>query len=403
MSTEVKRKRRDADPVRVYDDGRLWYWSGGKPGQGTRIAERCGTRERAEARAVELRSRLAAAYGLGPQAASVLDQAMQDMLTALRTVGAPEGTLRQYKSNWNRWVPAHIGQKVRCVDVGIEHWAAIFDYANANQASATTVSNIARTLGVLMEWAVDRGYFVSSEPFGDPRRRKTIVKKARMRARIHRAEKCQKYVMAVCPKVPDIEKYAAAFEEVYLGYGRRLVLLAFGTGLRINELLALRHDSINLDTGEVHVDWQLDRYKPWPAVRAPKGGKTRTALLWTCYNHVAATLIEDSLALDPQDADHGWLFPRYRSTSGWADRASKLAREAKMTCDWPWSFHWLRHAFATYSIASKKSGGFNLETTSVQAWLGHARLTTTQDMYVERIADDAPRARRRTRRAPGTS
>ena len=31
--------------------------------------------------------------------------------------------------------------------------------------------------------------------------------------------------------------YAIAFEEVYPGYGRRLVLLAFATGLRINELV----------------------------------------------------------------------------------------------------------------------------------------------------------------------
>jgi len=29
----------------------------------------------------------------------------------------------------------------------------------------------------IMEWAVDRGYFASSEPVGDPRRRRKIAKR----------------------------------------------------------------------------------------------------------------------------------------------------------------------------------------------------------------------------------
>ncbi|MDN5896528.1 MAG: hypothetical protein L0H93_21215, partial [Nocardioides sp.] len=154
MSTEPKTKRRDNDPVRVYPDGRLWYWTGGSPGTGERVPERCGTLAKAEARAAELRTLLARAHGLGPQASSTLDQAMQDMLAAMRTASEPEGSIRQYKSNWNTWVPAEIGAKVRCLDVDIRHWAAIFDRANAEGATEPTIKNIARTLGVLMEWAV---------------------------------------------------------------------------------------------------------------------------------------------------------------------------------------------------------------------------------------------------------
>jgi integrase len=401
VSTETNTKRRDGDPVRVYADGRLWYWTGGRPGVGERIPERCGTLAAAEARAVELRARLVRTQGLGPQAASVLGQAMQDMIASMRTAGDAEGSIRQYKSNWNRWMPAEIAWNVRCLDVDIHHWAAIFDHANAEGASEPTVRNIARTLGVLMEWAVDRGYFASSEPFGDPRRRRKIVKKARRRARIVKAEREERYLFAICPKVSDVEKYAAAFEEVYPGYGRRLVLLAFATGLRINELLALRHDAIDLETGEVQVDWQLDRYNAWPARRLPKGNKTRIAFLWSFYTDVAESLIEDSLALDEDDEHYGWLFPRHRSKTGWADQAGKLAGQARKACDWDWTFHWLRHAFATYSMASKKTGGFKLDPVSVQHWLGHARLSTTQDMYVERQSDDLKIARRRTDSAPG--
>ncbi|WP_445257108.1 ANTAR domain-containing protein [Nocardioides aurantiacus] len=297
-----KTKRRDNDPVRVYDDGRIAYWTGGRPGLGKRVHERCGTREAATARAAELRVLLARVNGLGAHAAGTLDEAMQDMVHAMRAAGDPEGRIRQYRSNWNKWVPAKIGA-TRCLDVDIKQWSAIFDSANAAGASASTVRNVARTLGVVTEWTVDRGYFASSEPFGDPRRRKKIVKRARKRAQINRAEAKCRYLLDTCPTLAEIEKYAAAFEEVYPGYGQRLVLLAFATGLRINELLALRHDSIDLETGEVHVDWQLDRYQAWPARRLPKGGKTRIALLWACYEDVASSLIADSLAVGRDDVE----------------------------------------------------------------------------------------------------
>jgi hypothetical protein len=58
------------------------------------------------------------------------------------------------------------------------------------------------------------------------------------------------------PTAADVDKYAAAFEEKYPGYGARLMRLAFGTGLRINEALAPRWDSIGLDTLNLAVDWQ---------------------------------------------------------------------------------------------------------------------------------------------------
>lgn len=217
MSSEAKTKRRDNDPVRAYRDGRIWYWTGGRPGAGRRIAERHGSFAVAEVRAAELRTRLASTSCLGPKAALFLDQAMQDMVRDMRAAGGPEGSIRQYNSNWNTWVPEDIGAKVRCLDVDIRHWTAIFTYANANGASESTVKNIARTLGVFIDWAVDRGYFVSSEPFGDPRRRRRIVKKARKRALVATAEDDTRSPVASCPTLADVERYAAAFEKVYPG------------------------------------------------------------------------------------------------------------------------------------------------------------------------------------------
>lgn len=84
---------------------------------------------------------------MGPLAGVNLDQAMREMVIAMGESGDEEGSIRQYRSNWNVKVPEPVG-KVRCLDVDIKHWAAIFDYATRQKASETTVKNIARTLGV---------------------------------------------------------------------------------------------------------------------------------------------------------------------------------------------------------------------------------------------------------------
>ena len=359
--------RRDLDPVRVYADGRICYWTGGVPGQGKRRIQRCGTRENAEAEATRLRAKLALMHGAQPEVFTTVDAAFQAMLISMRKNNRPAGTISQYKSNWNVWVPELVGTS-RCIDVEIRHWSAIFDYAVQNAASKSTVKSIARTVSAFTTWAVDHGYFVDAEPFGEPRRRRSIVKRAYNTA--PSAGSDDVVTLNRCPSVADIQKFAAAFEEQYPGYGERLVLLALGTGLRINELLALRHDSIDLDTGVVAVISQLDRSNPWPATVPPKGEKTRVAFMWTATADIARSLIADSLERPAEDPHHGWLFPRYRSVTAWADRAGHLAGAAVANCDWQWTFHWLRHSHASYSLAPVQAGGFGLDLKSVSEWLG---------------------------------
>ena len=35
------------------------------------------------------------------------------------------------------------------------------------------------------------------------------------------------------------------------------------------------------------------------------------------------------------------------SVTKWADQAGHLATAAAERCDWDWTFHWLRHAYAS--------------------------------------------------------
>ena len=403
MSTDKRRKRptrTDNDPVRVYQDGRISYWTGGKPGLGKRVIQRCGTSADAELAATKLRAKLARIHGAAPEAQTSLDQSFQAMLIWMRQNNRPSGTISQYKSNWNKWVPADIG-KTRCVDVELRHWTAIFDHATKNGATKPTITAIARTLNAFTTFGYERGYFDLAEPFGEPRARRSIVTRARNSAPDPAGRR--PVTLNQCPTLEDIERFAVSFEEHYPGYGYRLVMLAFGTGMRINELLALRHDALNLNTGDIAVTQQLDRAAAWPATKLPKNNKVRTAFMWSAVAPVAASLIEDSLARPAGDPEHGWLFPRHRSSTAWADRAGHLAGAAAESCDWTWNFHWLRHAYASYSLAPATANGYHLDLKAVSEWLGHARQSFTQDMYVERHTDDVSRARQATMVLPGAT
>jgi integrase len=390
------------------------YWTQGRPGAGERKGERHGTKEAADIAAAEHRVRLARTNGYGPHASRTMDELAQDMLLGLRRASAPEGTIRQYKSNWNTWVPDDLGD-AKCHAVSLPHFTALLDHLGANDASEQTVRNVVRTLGAVVKWGYSHGYFNTAEPFGETKLLENKVKEARKRARrtlprtvpragLHTgpaaADHGHHYPRQLCPTVEDVEKFAVAMEAVYPGYGSRLVYMAYGTGMRFLELLALRDSAVHLDTCEIDVVDQLDRYHPWPAVVSPKCGNPRTTIVWSCYADVADSLVADARDRDPSDPEYGWLFPRHRSVTAWADKAGHLVHQARTECEWPWKFHWLRHAFATQSLSPRSVGGYELDPVSVQHWLGHSRLSITQDMYVERRPDDVKVAQELTRNAP---
>ncbi len=382
MSKRKVAKRRDASPARAYADGRVAYYTGGKAGVGERKMFRAGSAESAAVWADAYNSRAEESSDPDdwPQTDRTLDDMFQDFIDHLRACGEPEGTIRQYKSNWNTWVPAKVG-KTQCGLAQLWHFTVVFNNLSQQHASLGTVRAVARTLGAAIAHGVENGFFGTALPFATPDARKQVVKKAADKAR-KRAEAERHYDNASCPSPEDVDLFAAAVEEQYPGYGARLVWMGFATGLRINEVLALRWDSIDLVTGLVCVDWQLDRYRPWPALALPKGGKRRDSRIWRGYMDVAESLVLD--ALERSGEDNGWLFPRHRSVTGWADQAGKLVGAAIKATSWSWTYHWLRHGFASWTLLAKDKGGFGIEIEVVQDWLGHSRPSITRDMYVEK-------------------
>ncbi len=142
-----------------------------------------------------------------------------------------------------------------------------------------------------------------------------------------------------------------------------LVELAYASGLRVSELLALKVDAVRRD--------------PAYLIVRGKGGKERLAPLnAAARTAVKAWLIARDAKRRPETPDSPWLFPSSgRSGHLTPRRFAQLLDEAALAADVDparVSPHVLRHAFATHLL----EGGADLRV--VQTLLGHADIATTQ-------------------------
>jgi integrase/recombinase XerD len=142
-----------------------------------------------------------------------------------------------------------------------------------------------------------------------------------------------------------------------------LVELAYASGLRVSELLALKVEAVRRDPA-------------WLIVRG-KGGKERLAPLnLSARSAVKAWLAARDAARKPETPDSPWLFPSPVGKSHLTPRRfAQLLDQAAIDAGIDpgrVSPHVLRHAFATHLL----EGGADLRI--VQTLLGHADIATTQ-------------------------
>ena len=142
-----------------------------------------------------------------------------------------------------------------------------------------------------------------------------------------------------------------------------LLELAYASGLRVSELLALKVEAVRRDPA-------------WLIVRG-KGGKERLAPLnGSAREAVKAWLVARDAARPPEAPDSPWLFPSsaakgHLTPRRFAQLLDQAAIEAGIDPARV-SPHVLRHAFATHLL----EGGADLRV--VQTLLGHADIGTTQ-------------------------
>lgn len=176
-----------------------------------------------------------------------------------------------------------------------------------------------------------------------------------------------------------------------LPYGRLMIELAAGSGLRISELLALKADHIVADSRRIHVREQVlgVRNEDGSRLAPPKMNKTRVAI----FPEVAATGYKLAEALDARirevhqehargENDLNLLFPAKRGGYWWStgftndefSPAAELAKwpaltwkeKGKTRRQWIFTMHSLRHRFATDCLELWKMNP--AELTEVGGW-----------------------------------
>lgn len=136
---------------------------------------------------------------------------------------------------------------------------------------------------------------------------------------------------------------------------RAMLELLYAAGLRVSELVNLRREQVDLDTGFV---------RAWG-----KGGKERLVPIHERAIHALRQLLADKKK-EPGDFLFSNASGKALSRVAFWYQLRKRAREVGLTQ--PLSPHVLRHSFATHLLR----GGADLR--SVQEMLGHADISTTQ-------------------------
>ncbi|HLF14353.1 MAG TPA: site-specific tyrosine recombinase/integron integrase [Bacteroidota bacterium] len=161
-------------------------------------------------------------------------------------------------------------------------------------------------------------------------------------------------------KLPDVlngDEVLRIFRVVKNVKHRTLLMLAYATGLRVGEIVALRVEDIDASRGQIHVrggKGKKDRY-----VMFPESMRQDLHQYW----------FRAGLPVK------GWLFPgagpeRHLSIRSAQTVFTRAVRETGIAK--PVSFHTLRHSFATHLMEQ------GTDLLFIQALLGHQSIKTTQ-------------------------
>ena len=196
---------------------------------------------------------------------------------------------------------------------------------------------------------------------------------------------------AEIPTTALVHELASASAELSKVWWRELeVLLVAYTGMRWGEHAALTADRVDLDRRRITIDRQTIETRNRLKLDLPKGRRRRVTMFpaTTPAGVDLAALVDKRLR---EVGAEGLLFPAPRG--GWPRRSNygrNLWDPAAQLVDWPrredgrwfWTFHSLRHVFATWAL---NQPGLRLE--DVSRLLGHSSTRVTQDIYIH-VHDD---------------
>lgn len=379
--------RRDTDPVRVYADGRVAYWTGRVPGEGKRVF----TRPRHGQLADELRRDLGTpSLDKGGRTVMQLFQAWRDAQPA------DHATTRKVRSDASNHILPVVGL-VRNRDLTLADLIAVIDRALAAGLALNTVKAIRTSFATVVTWGRARGWFGTVHPFGSPEERRNAVERA---MRLHydallAEEPIETFDVEVVPMPAEIEALAAHFDAIRDGAGHHIRALA-ASGLRVAEYVALRVDDVDLDRMRLKLRRQARRDRRFDPA-APdaagdsawtarlKGRRRRQVQVWESARPSLTWLVEH--------AEHGWLVPPSNAQAWWLDAFNRAVNKGCAAQGWDDGkrCHWLRLFYGTYCLAPEPVG-YGFDVSDVSRWMGHQSTATTQNMYRHSTAGADDRA-----------
>src|SRR5262245_11348133 len=178
------------------------------------------------------------------------------------------------------------------------------------------------------------------------------------------------------PTPDEIRRILAAAPE----RARPLLVTAAMTGIRASELRGLRWDDIDLKRGELHVRQRADRYGVLGRPKSRAGQRTvplgpmvvNTVRAWRLATTSTGLVFPTRTG---KVSDHSNLLRRVFGPVQVA--AGVVAASGKPK----YSFHALRHFYASWCINRRVDGGLELPLKVVSARLGHASIQITADRY----------------------
>jgi integrase len=178
------------------------------------------------------------------------------------------------------------------------------------------------------------------------------------------------------PGPTEIQRILAAAP----GHARPLLITAALTGLRASELRGLRWSDVDLKRGELHVRQRADRYGVLGRPKSRAGQRTIPLGPMVANTLRAWRLATTSTGLvfptrTGKVSDHSNLLRRVFGPAQVAAGVVTAGGKPK------YSFHALRHFYASWCINRRVDGGLELPLKVVQARLGHASIQMTADRY----------------------
>jgi integrase len=260
------------------------------------------------------------------------------------------------------------------------HLQAVLDQA----PTASVAEHLRRCLTALVAAGLEEGHLLA---------RQDVLRGVRWRGGEAEAPEAPGLAIteAEIPPTAAVHALARAAAERSGVWWRELeVLLVAYSGLRWGEHVALSADRVDLGRRRITLDRQVIETRSALKLSLPKGRRRRVTMLpaRTPGGVDLAALVDRRLGELEADAlvfpapRGGWARRSNYGRNTWDPAAAAAGWPRRADGRWAWTFHSLRHVFATWALAQP---GLGIE--DVSRLLGHSSTRVTQEVYVH-VYDD---------------